>query len=191
MKSWLCRLFLCLAAGWLSGCAWKIHPPAEVQDPVPVYLTEYGRHTRVALPVDSRRFMEYGFGEWNFYGLEKNGALDGLRAIFGMGEGAFSRRELAASHEGRLDLQTSGGFRSERLEVERKDVRQLMQVLEARWSQNEEVRIREWDAVPVSRDPVRYHLFYNSNHVAAKWLRDLGCEISGTPVFSNFSVAHD
>jgi hypothetical protein len=44
------------------------------------------------------------------------------------------------------------------------------------------------DAVPVSRDPAPYHLFDNSNHATAKWLRRLGCEIRGFPLMANFLV---
>ena len=67
IRRWRLRLV------FLSSCAWRVVPPAKVAEPVPVYLSEYGRHTRLALPDDSTAFFEYGFGEWNFYGLEKQG----------------------------------------------------------------------------------------------------------------------
>ncbi|HET7237938.1 MAG TPA: hypothetical protein VFI76_02855, partial [Terrimicrobiaceae bacterium] len=55
----------------LSSCAWKVVPPRDLTEPTPVFVSEYGRHTRLALPDCTAAFFEYGFGEWNFYGLEK------------------------------------------------------------------------------------------------------------------------
>jgi hypothetical protein len=43
--------------------------------------------------------------------------------------------------------------------------------------------------VVVSRDPARYHVFRNSNHATAEWLRELGCDVRGFPLLSNFRVA--
>jgi hypothetical protein len=184
---WTASLVLLVS---LSSCAWQVIPPTEVREPVPIFLTEYGRHTRLALPRDSTAFFEYGFGEWDFYGLEKQGVFPALRAISGLGAGAFSRRELPfALNEGDF-LQAAAGDRSARLWVERSLANSLRQELEARWRANAgTVIIRRFDQVPVSRDPAHYHLFSNSNHAVAQWLRRLGCRVRGSPVTSNFQVA--
>ena len=174
----------------LSSCAWQVIPPAEVREPVPIFLSEYGRHTRLALPHNSRAFFEYGFGEWNFYGLEKQGVFSALRAISVLGEGAFSRRELPFVLNERDFLHAAAGDRSARLWVERSLADSLSQELEARWRANAgTVMIRRFDQVPVSRDPAPYYLFGNSNHAVEQWLRRLGCGVRGSPVTSNFQVA--
>ena len=68
--------------------------PPELRDGVPVVVSQYEWHTRLALPDGTAAFYEYGFGEWNFYGLEKEGFFSGFRAITGFGKGAMSRRKL-------------------------------------------------------------------------------------------------
>jgi hypothetical protein len=117
----------------LSGCAWQVIPPAKVAEPVAVFLSEYGRHTRLALPDDSTVFFEYGFGEWNFYGLEKQGVLSALRAISGLGEGALSRRQLPYTLNEAVFLHAAGGSGTARLWVERSLANRLREELEARW----------------------------------------------------------
>jgi hypothetical protein len=193
-KSWQSSAYGWFAAGavvfsTLSSCAWQVVPPAEVREAVPIFLSEYGRHTRLALPNDTDLFFEYGFGEWNFYGLEKQGVFSALRAISGFGEGAFSRRELPFTLSEAEFLRTAGGDRSERLWVERSLADPLREELEARWRANSgKVVIRRFDQVPVSWDRRQYHLFGNSNHVVANWLKRLGCRVYGSPITSDFEV---
>jgi hypothetical protein len=186
--SW--ALIVCaLTFAGLSSCAWKVVPPAHLAEPVPVYLSEYGRHTRLALPDGASAFLEYGFGEWNFYGLEKEGAWSALRAITGFGEGALSRRELPYTRVESNFAKAAGSSRSAQLLVERSLAENLREELESRWRSNAGfVTVRAWDQIPVSRDPARYHLFGNSNHAVANWLRRLGCRIRGCPITSNFQV---
>ncbi|HEY5770378.1 MAG TPA: hypothetical protein VIS71_11080 [Terrimicrobium sp.] len=186
----LCRFALAgLVLLSLSSCAWRVVPPAQVTDPVPVYLSEYGRHTRLALPDDSTVFFEYGFGEWNFYGLEKQGVLSALRAISGLGEGALSRRRLSYTLDEAVFLDAAGGNRTVRLWVERSRAHRLREELEARWKANAHVVVvRQADQISVSRDRAAYHVFGNSNHTVAKWLESLGCRVLGYPITSNFKI---
>jgi hypothetical protein len=173
----------------LPGCAWTVRAPSTVADPVPVWITEYGKHCRVALPTGDSTFTEYGFGEWHYYALEERDWLSTLRAGAGLGSGAFSRRTLRPAADGTLGPRQTGGTRSERLEVERSAADALRRELDDRWARNQgDVRIRQADAVPVSRDPARYHLFENSNHATANWLRQLGCQVRGFPLMANFRV---
>lgn len=176
----------------ISSCAWKVVPPRDVTEPVPVFVSEYGRHTRLALPDGTAAFFEYGFGEWNFYGLEKTSVSSALRAITGLGRGAFSRRKLPYTLEESRFVQAAGSRRSVRLFVERSRVEELRFELETRWRANlGTVVIRAWDQIPVSRDRARYHLFHNSNQVVARWLKRLGCRVLGFPITANFQVVKE
>ncbi len=173
----------------LPGCAWTIRAPSTVTDPVPVWITEYGKHCRVALPSGPSTFTEYGFGEWHYYALEDRGWLSTLRAGAGFGSGAFSRRTLTPAPDGTLGPRQTGGTRSERIQVERTQADSLRRELDARWQRNQsQIRIRQVDAVPVSRDTAPYNLFDNSNHATAHWLGQLGCEVRGFPLMANFRV---
>lgn len=178
-----------LASLGLSSCAWRVFPPDRVADPVPVFLSEYGRHTRLALPDGTAAFFEYGFGEWNFYGLEEEGIFSALRAIMGFGEGALSRRKLHYTLSELDFVRAAGSSRSARIMVERSLAGNLRDELESRWRSNSgSIVIRRSDRIPVSRDPSAYHLFGNSNHAVAKWLGRLGCRVRGYPNTSNFEV---
>jgi hypothetical protein len=172
----------------VPGCAWRVIPP-EVRGGVPVVLSQYEWHTRLALPVGTVAYYEYGFGEWNFYGLEKEGFFSGLRAITGLGKGAMSRRRLPYTLSESEFKRAAGSNRSARFYVERGLAEALRVELERRWQLNADSRVvRTWDGIPVSRDPTAYHLFANSNHAVANWLRRLGCQVSGNTLTSRFKV---
>lgn len=174
----------------VPGCAWRVVPP-EVRDGVPVVLSQYEWHTRLALPDRAAAFYEYGFGEWNFYGLEKEGFFSGFRAITGLGKGAISRRELPYTLSESEFARAAGSNRSVRLYVERGRAEGLRGELERRWQSNAHSRVvRTWDGIPVSRDRAAYHLFANSNDVVANWLRRLGCRVSGNTSTSRFKVVN-
>ncbi len=152
-------------------------------------LSEYGWHTRLALPDGTVAFYEYGFGEWNFYGLEKEGVLSGFRAITGLGKGAMSRRQLPYTLSDPEFARSAGSSRSVCFHVERTLADRLRDELERRWQSNaSSLVVRTWDGIPVSRDRAAYHLFANSNHAVANWLRRLGCRVSGNTLTSKFKV---
>jgi hypothetical protein len=170
------------------ACAWRVMPP-EVRDGVPVVLSQYEWHTRLALPDGTMAFYEYGVGEWNFYGLEKEGFFSGFRAITGFGKGAMSRRRLPYTLSESEFGHAAGSNRSSRFYVERALAEGLRDELEGRWQSNADTRVvRTWDGIPVSRERTRYHLFANSNHAVANWLRRLGCRVHGHTLTSRFKV---
>jgi hypothetical protein len=175
----------------VPGCAWRVVPP-EVRDGVPIVLSQYAWHTRLALPDGTAAFYEYGFGEWNFYGLEKEGFFSGFRAITGLGKGAMSRRTLPYTLSESEFARAAGSNRSALLYVERGLAEGLRGELEDRWQSNANSRVvRAWDGIPVSRDRAAYHLFANSNHAVANWLRRLGCRVNGNTLTSRFQVVTD
>ncbi len=181
-------LLLLLAAPWsFAGCAWRVTAPVAPGDPVPVFLTDYGRHTRLALPADEDTMREYGFGEWHFYALGEQGPLSTLRAVFGFGEATLASRTLPSDED--LFRRRVRGSRTVRFHVEQEDAARLLEALEERWRQypGEPVRHRETGLsfIPVDDS---YHGLSNSNHRTAKWLRELGCEVRGFPILSNFRL---
>jgi hypothetical protein len=171
----------------VPGCAWRVVPP-EVANGVPVVLSQYTWHTRLALPDRTAAFYEYGFGEWNFYGLEKEGFFSGVRAITGLGKGAISRRKLPYTLSESEYARAAGSHRSAYLYVERGRAEGLRGELERRWQSASSRVMRARDGIPVSRDPAPYHLFANSNHVVANWLRRLECRVTGNTLTSRFKV---
>lgn len=174
----------------LTGCAWTIHPPVTVDEPVSIFVTDYGRHTRVALPGGDRQLVEYGFGDWEYYGLEETDTLTGLRAITGFGDAAISRRQLPHTANAAEFLAIGGGSRSEELQVNADRAAALYQRLETEWRVVEKSAIpRRREGLLISKDSSQqYHLFRNSNHITATRLKELGCDVRGIPILSNFRV---
>lgn len=173
----------------VGGCAWRVTPPREPVEPQVVFLSQYDRHTRLAVPA-AGGLIEYGFGEWHFYGLEEHGPGPALRAIIGRGRGAWSRRVLPAAGTADEYRRRAGSVRTAAIRVESGGVRMLRDRLEARWREicGDAVR-RQHEGLPVAPDPREgYHLFRNSNAVVAGWLRQLGCDVRGLIITSDFRV---
>ncbi len=185
-----------LISGWLpllivsfllSGCAWRVIPPAAVRDPAPVILTDYGRHTRLALPMDELQMVEYGFGEWNFYALRKTGPVSSLRALSGFGQPTLARQRLPRFDDEDAFRLAVGGRRSVLFFAEKEYVHELRELLEATWQMNMEAdRHHAWNGLEFVRYEGTYHLFRNSNHRSARWLEALGFEVRGLVLLSNF-----
>lgn len=180
-------VLLCLLLA--TGCAWRIVPPADVRNPAPVIVTDYGRHTRLALPEGESGMVEYGFGEWNFYALRKTGPISSIRALSGFGQPTLARRRLPRFEGEEAFWRTAGGRRSAFVYAEKERVRELRQILEATWRVNLNAdRYHSWNGLEFVRYEGTYHLFRNSNHRTATWLRALGFEVRGVVFLSNFRV---
>ena len=181
-------LFLLIAGLGLGGCQHLIKPPATVSDPVRVFVVDYGRHASLALPKEDTGLVEWSWGDWNWYALERTGAVEGLQALFASPRSTLSRRELApATDAGELAARV-GAEQVLALNVERERARALQRQLEARW-----LRRRQWSVTHRSGrvfvpDDARYSLSNNSVHELARWLEALGAEVSGTGVTANFKL---
>lgn len=183
-------MLLVMLVVFAGGCAWRVIPPAGVEEPVAVHLTDYGRHTRLALPMDEDTMHEYGFGEWHYYGLENRGFFSTLRAVSGFGKATLAFRPLPRDED--LFSLYVGGRRTVTLFVEKERVRELRESLETRWYERRDERIhRERENLHFVPVDDRYHLFRNSNHKTAEWLSELGFEVRGFPILSNFRVREE
>jgi hypothetical protein len=187
---WWAFVLIALTAVGLTNCAWQVTPPATVIEPTTVYLTQYGLHTRLALPAADEGLIEYGFGEWHYYGLEERSWQSGGRAIFGLGTAARSRHRLATGGEAMKSWKTFNGDQTAVIVVETDAATRLRDRLETSWNDVREHAVqRKWDGVWVAPTPeARYHLFRNSNHATAQWLRELDCDVRGIPITADFTV---
>jgi len=174
----------------VSACqSWKITPPSDVQNPARVFLSEYGKHTSVAFPTGTKTYVEFGFAEWHYYGREQRGVGSSLRAIGGAGRGALSRREIVTEHLDDVGFgRAAGSSRSVGIDVETTRMQDLKQLLEKRWHHAPERVVRGHDHIEVRQALEGYHLFRNSNALSAGWLREMGADVQGNPVWSNFEV---
>ena len=66
-------LLLLLAGLGLGACQQTIEPPKRVSDPVNVFVVDYGRHASLALPKEGTGLVEWSWGDWNWFALERTG----------------------------------------------------------------------------------------------------------------------
>jgi hypothetical protein len=184
---WL--LLLLLAGLGLGGCQQTIRPPAAVSDPVGVFVVDYGRHASLALPAEERSgLVEWSWGDWNWFALERTGPLEGLQALFASPRSTLSRRELAPAADP-LELQSRLGAQDVlSLQVERDRVRVLLRQLEERWNRRRHEAVVHPSGRVFVPDDARYSLSYNSVHELARWLRALGADVSVSGVTANFRL---
>jgi hypothetical protein len=178
-------LILCVAP-MLQACSWQVVSPDSVQEPATVYVSIYGRHTRLALPDGPGHYVEYGFGDWRFYAEAERNVLTGVQALFFSSGSTLSRRELAQPGASELHRHFSSN-RTEAIEVPAIQARQLGESLQAAWNQAQGEQLNQ-GALAFRRTPIHYSLFHNSNHQTARWLEQLQCDVRGIPFWSDFRV---
>ncbi len=185
----LLPLLLLLLAGFgLGGCQHVIEPPAAVSDPVRVYVIDYGRHASLALPEEDSTLVEWSWGDWNWFALERTGVSEGLQALFASSRSTLSRRELAAAGDAEDLGARVGAEEVLALSVERERARALQRHLEGRWLRRREQAVTHRSGRVFVPEEARYSLFNNSVHELARWLEALGATVSGTGVTANFKL---
>ena len=178
-------LFLLLGLG---GCQHAIVPPANVSDPVRVFVIDYGRHASLALPEEDSSLVEWSWGDWNWYALERTGAAEGLQALFASPQSALGRRGLAPSTGAEELAARVGAEQVLALGVERERARALQRNLEARWLRRRHLAVRHANGRVFVPDDARYSLTNNSVHELTRWLKALGVDVEGTGLTANFKV---
>jgi hypothetical protein len=181
-------LFLLLASFGLGGCQHVIEPPASVSDPVEVFVIDYGRHASLALPKEESGLVEWSWGDWNWFALERTGAVEGLQALFASPRSTLSRRELAPAEHADELVARVGAEEVLALDVERERARALQRRLEARWLRRREHAVAHPSGRVFVPDDARYSLSNNSVHELGRWLEALGADVSGTGVTAKFKL---
>lgn len=185
-KPSLTLLILLLTLPLLQACTWKVIPPEPTADLTTVYISVYGRHTRLALPDGPDHYVEYGFGDWRYYAEAERNLFTGVQALFFSSGATLSRRGI--SDPGTSDLSRHFySSRTEAIEVPRQLVNQLQDALLLTWEEADGEEIRQGSLV-FRRTSQHYSLFHNSNHQTAYWLEQLQCEVRGAPYWSNFQI---
>lgn len=184
-------LLMCVALGWLSGCATLIIPPFEPADPVSVFVLDHGRHSSLLLPTNDGTAVRYSYGDWDYYVLRQTGLFSALRALLTPSPGALGQQRLAgppeagvigrqlrvevlALHEIKVDSASVDDLRDElgELFAAAQDPRHYSNVFD----------------VHFVRHPEPYTLANNSNRMVKRWLEQLGCEVRGRPLLSNWRL---
>lgn len=209
-------LLLFLVVGFtLSSPTFIISPTAPVA-PVTVYVIDYGYHSRLVLPDGEGKLVQYAYGDWRYFALNRQNLGNGIAALLYPTQGTIGRREFnnlaefqrqlkRDQPEGqgeRLErhLETTGDASPSRaslrntllgFEVSAAKADQLLKLLDRRFRQNLPMRVKNsrnhLTFVPDDRD---YILFHNSNHELVTWLKALDCRVEGFVALPNFQVKH-
>ena len=164
--------------------------PTEVSNPTTVYVTDYGRHSSIVLPVGGR-WVEYAFGDWDYLALSNyrwylgatkllfsEGACLGRRYIDGVGAGDEQALLKAVASE-----------RLIRIETDRRHVEELLCALDERFHRHIDTLVyNKHQIMFFVKDDSHYWLMNNCNGVTKRWLEQLGCEVRGMALLSNFEV---
>ena len=183
--------FICgysLIFGIMSGChlGGVITPPAYVEQPTTIYLKLDARHSAIAFPRDSVRYVEYSFGAWRWF------AYADTRWPVAIGSlGGFMQSTLQSN-----EYPVSGGVPLTKFEVafipitvDRRRADALRMELDARFARRADTfHYNEAYDMYFVEDREHYWIFNNCNQVTAQWLRRLGCHVGGWTLTNDFRV---
>jgi hypothetical protein len=179
---------LALAVPVLVGCTTTIVAPCGSPPRQTVYVLDHGRTSSLALPDEAGGFVRYVYGDWRWYALNETTVSVGIAALLWPTQGALGRAALPS----RFTADGGAAVAYEQLhalEVEAQRLRELRRRLDDLYSANALSRVYnalyDLDFVPY---PMPYSVLYNSNHVIAAWLEELGCEVRGPALWSQWRV---
>ncbi len=182
---WLSALWIGTA---LAGCTSLVTPWAVVPDPVEVLIVRDGIHTGLILPCSMGMCIEYGYGEWNWYALNKDKWYDVFDTVLWPTQGALARRVYVISDINEL-ISYRGSGTAVMLRVSRRRVDSLCQILDSLYTAGRATEVYN----PVTRmHLVKYDRgFWWHNNCAdavAEWLRALGCTVTFDLVRTGLSL---
>jgi hypothetical protein len=164
-----------------------ITPPAKPIDPVLVYLVDEGRHASLVLPRDDGTVVQYAYGQWAWYAMGKDEWWRAPLVLLVPSIGALGRRELSApSSEDQLtnDLWAESIIT---LRIERTKVIDLLESLDARYQRDIDSKHENPTYnLAFVKDDEAYWMFHHCNSETVKWLRELDCKVSCTPLLAAY-----
>lgn len=187
----LVAVLVVLLLTWPVGCTTTIVPPAEVADPVTVYLLDHGHTPSLVLPTPDGGMARYAYGDWRYYALAERGTLSGLRALCWPTQAALGYMPLPGppTTEAVRDQVHVATRALYTLEVEREAAYRLHAALQQQYHTQRDSEVLNRPAeLAFVHHPSRYTWFYNSNHAVADWLRVLDCNVRGPAFISTWRV---
>ncbi|MFQ4139885.1 DUF2459 domain-containing protein [Nodosilinea sp. PGN35] len=196
MKLPLCRQLVYLALGLTVALAltWfkvpaTIIPPVAPFDRVTVHVVETGLHARLVLPLGDR-WVQYGFGDWDYYALNRQDFYHAAKALILPTPGALGWGDIASLRQFRTVLEQHGGhFLS--FDVSAAQTNRLTAVLRERIEGRGagEYVYNPATNLTLAQDGQTYSLLHNSNHELATWLKMLHCRIDRLWLWREFRLA--
>ncbi|TVQ08421.1 MAG: DUF2459 domain-containing protein [Leptolyngbya sp. DLM2.Bin27] len=181
-------LVMALALTWLTVPA-TIMPPVAPSNPVTVHVIESGLHARLVLPLGNR-WVQYGFGDWDYYALNRQSLYHAARALLWPTPGAIGWGEIESLRQLRAVIEPQG-VRFLSFDISVAKANQLIASLQARIDQQpaEEHVHNPNTNLTLAQDDQTYSLLHNSNHELANWLEALDCRVDHLWLWREFRLA--
>ncbi len=186
-------LLLLLLSVLLTGCVGTVTRPDtdRIEQPRSAFLLDHGRHASLVLTREDDSLVRYLYGEWRWYALQDTGFFRVWPTLFFPTQAALGRKELtgpAGKHTIRRQIPVVIREIHE-LPAEADRIDELDRRLKQRFEDAIDTLHHNPDYdLRFVHDPVDYTVFYNSNHVVADWLRELGIEVRGNPIWGWWRV---
>lgn len=171
------------------ACTTQVIAPPVVGERAVVLLVDHGRTPSLVLPTPEGGHDRWAYGDWGWYARGRTSVLRGPVVLFWPTQGALGRERFGPS----LDLdQVAARIKGEkryRIVVAAEDARRLQGELTALFNRRRDTLVQQVGGpLLFVHHPRPYTYFGNSNHMAARWLRELGCETRGPAFYSRWSV---
>jgi hypothetical protein len=174
-----------------TGCVTAVYPQPKVIEPTVVYIADYGIHSDLLLPTGNGRYVEYAFGDWNFAALNHCWPQDALGALLVSFQAALGRR-FVDLHPGQTVPHPCHPepHHIAAVYVSRAEMEKVVKELDDRYRRGGNVVVFNPDNMTsYVKDSQHYSVANNCNHLTARCLREMGCDVRGLIVISNFTVA--
>ena len=173
-----------------SGCSATITPPAAPRDPTVIYLADYGRHSSILLPNPSTAgFTEYNWGDWEWFAVGDTNWYVAIQAMLFSPQSTLGQRNVPAKRDLSALRKLLGADRVIPIDVSAQRAESLRAKLNERFSAASTTLMHSsYSQLEHVKDDERYCVLHNCNHVTARWLRQMGCEVDRDPILSNFKL---
>ncbi|MGF1539911.1 MAG: DUF2459 domain-containing protein [Pleurocapsa sp.] len=166
-----------------------IIPPANPVEPITVYITDYGYHRRLVIPSRQGGLVQYAYGDWNYFALERQDWHNGISALLIPTQGTLGRRKFNDLADLRQTLAPNWQDFLLSFEVIASKAFDLEESLNLRFNRNIDTSIfNPYNGLTFVKDKQNYTLLHNSNHELVGWLKALDCRIQGFVTLPNFQI---
>ena len=182
-------LIFSVIATLIGGCSATIVLPKAPVDPTTVYVADYARHSSLVLPRPDGGWTEYAWGEWDWYARGNAHWYQAPRAMFFSDRSTLSQRNFGAKKDAHALQRALGANHLLAIQCSRERVEALRNRLNEHFSRNSLTLMHsDYSEMDHVQDDEHYWAFHNCNHVTARWLRALGCDVKGEPFLSHFKM---
>jgi hypothetical protein len=180
-----------LVACGSAGCVTTtIVPPPPSGDDLPIFVTDYSRHSSILLPAPEGHYVEYAFGDFNWFALSQTRASNAVHAMFWSAGATLGRRQLELLDDPLAVASDTEAEKVIRLQAPRAKVDALRDELDAAYfARHDTITYNPASSMWFVRSSEPYNALHNCNHLTARWLRRLGCKVHGAAIFSKFRIS--